>query len=156
MPPPRSADRKTWYETTRVAGPERPVLDYAAECDVCIVGAGLAGLTLARELARRGWDVVVLEAETIGSGASGRNGGFALQGCALDLASIEARVGLEHAKALHALSVAGMDYIRSAVEDLRMPGVTLTPGAPKVLRHRGGVDGFRLDAERMAKVYGHP
>ena len=52
----------TWYTETMVAAPERAPLASDIDVDVCVIGAGLAGLTTARELARRGWSVVVLEA----------------------------------------------------------------------------------------------
>src|SRR5436190_23566452 len=94
----------TWYEASGVPRVERPQLDFPTDADVCVVGGGLAGLTTARELARKGWDVVLVEADRIASGASGRNGGFVLAGFAEGLAAIEQRVGLEHARALHALS----------------------------------------------------
>ena len=44
-------------------------------CDVCVVGAGFTGLSAAYHLAERGYDVIVLEAQRVGFGASGRNGG---------------------------------------------------------------------------------
>ena len=47
--------------------------------------AGLAGLTVAREVARRGWSVAVLEAERVAAGASGRNSGFVLPGFREDI-----------------------------------------------------------------------
>jgi glycine/D-amino acid oxidase-like deaminating enzyme len=147
---------QTWYETTSVKRVERPQLDYVAEADVCVVGGGLAGLTTAREFARRGWDVVLLEADRIGSGASGRNGGFVLEGFAQGALEIEEAVGIEAARSLHALSREGMSYVRGVVETTRMPGVELRPGALKVVRHAGGVDAFRAAAERMTKVYDHP
>ena len=50
-----------WYEATRVASPERPRLNFDLDVDVCVIGAGLAGLTVAREVALRGWSVAVLE-----------------------------------------------------------------------------------------------
>ncbi|MDQ0473045.1 NAD(P)/FAD-dependent oxidoreductase [Labrys wisconsinensis] len=144
----------TWYEVSSVPRAERPELDFATDADVCVVGGGLAGLTTARELARRGWNVVLLEADRIASGASGRNGGFVLAGFAEGQGEIEKRVGLDHAKALHALSREGMAYVRDAVESTRMPGVALTGGALKVVRHAAGVDAFRAEAERRARFYG--
>jgi gamma-glutamylputrescine oxidase len=69
---------------------------------VCVVGAGLAGLTTVRELARRGRSVVLLEARRIAWNASGRNDGFVLPGFAESMDKIVSRVGLDHAKALWA------------------------------------------------------
>jgi glycine/D-amino acid oxidase-like deaminating enzyme len=145
----------TWYDTVSVPRTERPDLDYVAEADVCVVGGGLAGLTTARELARRGWDVVLVEAGAIASGASGRNGGFVLEGFAQDLAEIEQRVGLDHAKALHRLSRDGMEHVRRTIEETGMPGVDPMPGALKVVRHAGGVEALRAAADRISAAYGH-
>lgn len=58
-----------WRDTTSV--PERPPLTADAECDVCIVGAGIAGLTTAYLLAREGQRVIVLDAGDVGAGESG-------------------------------------------------------------------------------------
>src|ERR1700735_3825986 len=71
---------------------------------------GLAGLTTARELARSGWSVVLLEAGSLAAGASGRNTGFVLPGFACDADKIIARVGFERTKSLWALSQARVDY----------------------------------------------
>src|SRR5205823_5403098 len=60
----------------------RAALDAEVEADACVIGAGVSGLACARELARRGLDTVVLEARTVASGASGRNGGVPLAGAA--------------------------------------------------------------------------
>ena len=70
----------SWYEATRVASPQRPRLNFDLDVDVCVIGAGLAGLTVAREVARRGWSVAVLEANRVAWAASGRNTGFVLPG----------------------------------------------------------------------------
>src|SRR5262245_27559903 len=103
---------KTWYATTAVAAPERLPLNHDLDVDVCIVGAGLAGLTVAREVARRGWSVAVLEAGEVAGGASGRNAGFVSPGFAERIEAIVDRVGLPRARELWALSVAGVEYVR--------------------------------------------
>lgn len=71
----------SWYSLT----PNRLLATLGApkgeiNCDVCVVGAGFTGLSAALELAQKGYSVVVLEAETIGAGASGRNGGHLQRG----------------------------------------------------------------------------
>jgi gamma-glutamylputrescine oxidase len=144
----------TWYEATSVPRVERPELDFVAEADVCVVGGGLAGLNVARELAKRGWSVALLEAERIGAGASGRNGGFVIDGFALDMAAIERRVGLDTARRLHRLSREGMDLVRRTVAETNMPGVSIIPGALKVTRHAGGVAPMRSLADHMAANFG--
>lgn len=79
MPGPRD-HVKTWYAATAHAAPERPTLTGDQTADVCIIGGGFSGLATALTLAERGLDVILLEANRIGWGASGRNGGQILAG----------------------------------------------------------------------------
>ena len=58
----------------------RPALGGDAECEVCVIGAGIGGIALAWRLAGRGLDVCVLDAGVVAGGATGRNGGFFLAG----------------------------------------------------------------------------
>jgi glycine/D-amino acid oxidase-like deaminating enzyme len=113
-----------WYAATRVESPARGRLTVELDADVCIIGAGLAGLTTAREVARRGWSVVVLEAQSIAWSASGRSTGVVLPGFTLGADALIERVGLEQAKALWARSEAGAEYVRNAARD--MPGAALS------------------------------
>ncbi|MCC6888556.1 MAG: FAD-binding oxidoreductase [Hyphomicrobiales bacterium] len=117
------AAASTWYTETAVAAPERAPLTGDLDVDVCVIGAGLAGLTAARELARRNWSVAVLETHDVGSAASGRNMGFVLPGFACDMEDVVKRVGLDDARALWALAQAGLDYVRAAIDETGMPGV---------------------------------
>ena len=75
----------TWYTASMVPASARGPLTFDLDVDVCVVGAGLAGLTAAREIARRGWSVVVVEGRRIAWSASGRNTGFVLPGFAADV-----------------------------------------------------------------------
>ena len=154
---PTTTDSKpaTWYEATRVAFEARPSLDYVAEADVCIIGAGLAGLHVALEVARKGWSVVVLEAGTIATGASGRNAGFVHEGFAITPDRLEAMVGLSRAKALWKLSRDGLTAIRGLIETARLPGVGLELGGIHLSRRADPI-AFRTEAERMTELYGSP
>jgi glycine/D-amino acid oxidase-like deaminating enzyme len=118
----------SWYTETMVASPGREALKSDIDVDVCVVGAGLAGLTTARELARRGWSVAVLEARRIAWNASGRNTGFVLPGFAQSMDVVVRRVGLVHARHLWALSESGLDYVRNTIRETAMPGVDPSPG----------------------------
>jgi glycine/D-amino acid oxidase-like deaminating enzyme len=118
----------TWYAATMVPAPERERLTFDLDVDVCVIGGGLAGLTTAREIARRNWSVAVLEAQRIAWSASGRNDGFVLPGFADDIDRIVARVGLDHAKELWNLSAAGVEYVRHHISEAKLPGVDPTPG----------------------------
>lgn len=92
-----SADQQltkhSYYVATAPRGPGHPALESALECDVAVVGGGLAGLSAAIELAQRGYSVVVLEAQQVGWGASGRNGGQVIAGLACDQSVIEQQLG---------------------------------------------------------------
>lgn len=119
---------RSWYAATVLEAPPRPPLGVDLDVDICVIGGGLAGLTTAREVARRGWSVALLEAERIAANASGRNTGFVLPGFAAAPASVVARVGSSRTKGLWALSQAGLDYVRNAIRDDDMRGVAAQEG----------------------------
>ena len=81
--------------------------------DVCIVGAGYTGLSSALHLAKRGYKVVILEAETVGFGASGRNGGHVGTGQRMEQQDIEAKFGRETAHCLWNMSLEAVDTVRN-------------------------------------------
>jgi glycine/D-amino acid oxidase-like deaminating enzyme len=93
-----------------------PSLDGARECAVCIIGAGFAGLGTALSLSERGQhDTVVLEAQRVGFGASGRNGGFVFGGFSLDERALLAQAGPEAARALYRLTLDAVETIRRRI-----------------------------------------
>lgn len=126
----------SYYAATAIdAAAAHAPLTGAAAADVCVVGAGFAGLTTSLELARLGVDVCLVEAERAGWGASGRNGGFVSPGFAQSLPQIIARCGLEHARELFQLSREGAGYVRRAIEAHQMQDVRPVAGYLHVQRH---------------------
>src|SRR5277367_3378536 len=123
-----SAYGASWFAATMVEVPPRPPLSVDLDVEVCVIGGGLAGLTTAREIARGGWSVVLLEASRIAAGASGRNTGFVLPGFAASPDSIIGRVGLERAKDLWGLAQSGLDYVRNTIREEELPGVESQDG----------------------------
>src|SRR5262249_1408674 len=121
-----------WYVGGMVDAPRRPALYSDLDVDVCVIGGGLAGLTTAREVARKGWSVVLLEATRLAANASGRNTGFVLPGFGADADKLIARVGFERTKDLWSLSQAGLDYVRDTIRIEDAPGVDPQDGWPHV------------------------
>ena len=150
----------SWYTATMRAAPERGPLTFDLDVEVCVIGGGLAGLTAAREIARRGWSVAVLEAQRLAWNASGRNDGFVLPGFAESMHRVVGRVGIDHAKALWTLSQAGLDYVRTTIRETGMPGIDPVPGWLKVSKTDNTDDAladFELIGEQLeTEIEGWP
>jgi gamma-glutamylputrescine oxidase len=129
-------------------------LQGAQQCDVAVVGGGLAGLSAALELAERGFSVTLLEARELGFGASGRNGGQAIHGLACDQSTIEAQLGLDDARRVWDMSIEALELLRQRIARHAIDcdwrdgylGLATNPRKGREL----------LDwAERMERVYGY-
>ncbi len=106
----------SWYAATANPHPEHPRLRDAVECDALVVGGGFTGLSAALELAQRGYDTVLLEAERVGWGASGRNGGQIVSGYNKSMAEIARLVGPDDARHLWALDREARQILQDRVE----------------------------------------
>ena len=111
---------------------DRARLTFDLDVDICVVGAGLAGLTVALEATRLGASVAVLEGRHIGWGASGHQLGTVMPGYGLAIGELIERIGFEGTRDLWALSREGADYIRANATDETMPGIGLTEGVLEV------------------------
>jgi gamma-glutamylputrescine oxidase len=105
----------SWYAASASDKHVRPSLAGEITTDVCVIGAGFTGMSAALELAECGFGVVVLEADRVGFGASGRNGGQIVNGYSRDLETLERRYGPARAKALADMSLEGGEIIRSRI-----------------------------------------
>src|SRR5512140_437412 len=85
--------------------------------DVAVIGGGYTGLSAARTLAKRGLKVVVLEAETIGWGASSRNGGMTLTGLKVSMQTVIKRYGRDTARRLFQCSLESVDAVEKIVQE---------------------------------------
>ncbi len=128
----------TYPDTLYAAGfapvPASGPLKAQVSADICVIGAGFAGLTCALEAQRRGLEVVVLEAERVGWGASGRNAGIVSAGFALGSAELLEAAGDEDAWTLHGLSAAGAQYVRRQIERLGIRDALQGEGFYRVAR----------------------
>ncbi|MEM1345944.1 MAG: FAD-binding oxidoreductase, partial [Pseudomonadota bacterium] len=84
---------QSWYAETAGPLPDHAALEADTRADVCIVGGGYAGLSAALHLAEAGRSVVLIEANRIGWGASGRNGGQVASGPRADMDDYVEAVG---------------------------------------------------------------
>ncbi|HET8726539.1 MAG TPA: FAD-binding oxidoreductase [Alphaproteobacteria bacterium] len=144
----------TYYKRRLTSDAPRPELRGAQTADACIIGGGLAGLTAALELARRGRDVVVLEAQRVAWGASGRNGGFVSPGYSAALNVIERAVGPDDARSLMRLSIEGVDIVSQNISTLGIAEARSVKGLLKTIRYH---DPARLKAQQelMERDFGY-
>ena len=101
----------SWYAASAEPLPAQPALGGDIDADVCILGAGYVGLSAALDLAEAGYRVVVLEAERIGWGASGRNGGQVIFGWGCSEAKLESLLGRDDARRLFDWSLEAIHLI---------------------------------------------
>jgi gamma-glutamylputrescine oxidase len=138
---------ESYYSATTASAPAQPPLEGGARADVCVVGAGLAGCSAALALARRGYRVIVLEAQRIGWGASGRSGGQIIAGLAIEQDRLERMVGGPDARALWELSLAALARLQQHIEQLQIdcdwtPGILL---AALKVRHWQGLQHWHAE-----------
>lgn len=112
----RGVPGQSYYTATATASAALPELAGSRDAEVCIVGGGFAGLNTALGLVERGvHGVVLLEAKSIGHGASGRNGGFVFGGFSRSPADLLRELGPERAKRLYGGTIDGIELIRSRI-----------------------------------------
>ncbi|WP_291687084.1 FAD-binding oxidoreductase [Bradyrhizobium sp.] len=120
---------------SKIVGPdaatltERSRLSFDLDIDIAVVGAGLAGLTVALEAARLGASVAVLEGRHVGWNASGHQLGTVMPGYGLPIGDLIARIGFEDTRELWALSREGAEFVRANATEEWMPGIALSEGA---------------------------
>ncbi len=144
----------TYYSRTLTDASPRSSLKGVVTADVAIIGGGLAGLTAALDLVRSGRSVVVLEAERVGWGASGRNGGFVGPGYATGHANITRMVGAENARALHQLSIEGVRIVEENINDLAIADNERIYGKMSVLRY-DDPDSLAQHRDMMQREFGY-
>lgn len=134
-----------------------PVLAGVEEADVCVIGAGLAGINTALGLVERGKQVVMIEAKRIGWGASGRNAGFVAKGYSAGEASLAKTLGIKKAQELVSLTKKARQTIKSRIAAFNIDCGPIVDGVltaswrsqPEVLRQyiQDANDNFCLDFE---------
>ena len=144
----------SWYAATSDIPPARPALAGDVRADVCIVGAGYTGLSAALHLAQAGRRVVVLEAQRVGFGASGRNGGQLGTGQRVEQPYLEKMVGMDHARRLWDLGLEATDLVRHLIETHEID-CYYRPGIAWTAESDGDVADLHAYADHMARAYDH-
>jgi len=147
--------RDSYYAESVVRDARYPALQEDADCDVAIVGGGLAGLSAAIELAERGFSVRLLEAKAVGFGASGRNGGQAIHGLACDPAEIESQLGLDEARRVFGMSIEAIDLIRERCLRFAID-CDWRDGYLGVATSSGKARALLAGADHLEQAYGYP
>src|SRR5271154_723770 len=130
----------------------RPLPDRA---DVAIIGAGFTGLSAARTLAQRGAKVAVLESETIGWGASSRNGGMVLTGMKLGVNQLISKYGRELTQRMYAASLATIDCVEQIVSEEKIDCDFSRRGHLEVACKQKHFDDYARQAEVIAREFHH-
>jgi gamma-glutamylputrescine oxidase len=112
MPDPLN---NSYYAASANAWETQAGLHGDAGCDVCVIGGGFTGISAALALAEKGYSVILLEAQTIGFGASGRNGGQLIPGLRWSMREIDAAFGRSRAKAIFNLAWSAVDRVNDRV-----------------------------------------
>jgi len=143
-----------WLTTAEIpaADPHRALPD---SVDVAIIGAGFTGLSAALALARRGLRVAVLEARTIGWGASSRNGGMVLTGLKLPVPALIQRYGLEKVRAMYAASLDSINLVESIVREENIDCDFSRCGHLEVACKQRHFSGYAQSAARIKREFGH-
>ena len=134
-------------------GNTQPVVPRSA--DVAIIGAGYTGLAAARQLARAGADVVVLEREHIGFGASSRNGGQVLTGLKVEAASLVTRYGEARARQLFEVALESIARLEALVSEEAIDCEYSRVGHIQAAWKAKHFDAFRDEQSLLTRVFAH-
>src|SRR5947199_2420117 len=123
--------------------------------DVAVIGAGFTGLSAARTLAKRGAKVAVLESETIGWGASSRNGGMVLTGMKLGVNKLISMYGRERTQRMYAASLASIDCVEQIIREENIDCDFSRCGHLEVACKQKHFDDYARQAEVIARELNH-
>ena len=150
----RGAYPNSWYAATATPLERFAPLKGATKADVCVIGGGYTGLSAALHLAEMGRDVVLLDAQRVGFGASGRNGGQLGSGQRVDQDTLEKMLGIEHAQRLWALGEDAKALVKDLIAKHQID-CHLKPGVAHTASSQRDVDDLFAEAEHLNQHYGY-
>ncbi|MGJ8625681.1 MAG: NAD(P)/FAD-dependent oxidoreductase [Sulfitobacter sp.] len=144
----------SWYAATATPGERFPTLKGVVKADVCVVGGGYTGLSAALHLAEAGRDVVLIDAQRIGFGASGRNGGQLGSGQRVEQDGLEKMLGADHAKHLWQMGEDAKDLVKSLIQRHKIE-CHLKPGVAHTASNASDLAHLHSYAEHLRSHYGY-
>src|SRR5881396_4088770 len=147
---PSSAQQNYWLTTVEVPKTDTK-MPLPETVDVAVIGAGFTGLSAARTLAKLGARVAVLEAETVGWGASSRNGGMVLTGLKLGAADLISRYGKETTRRMFSASLEAISTVEQIVADEKIDCDFCRCGHLEVANKPSHFHAFERSAETMER-----
>jgi len=144
-----------WLTTAQMPGESDTITPIPEKVDVAVIGAGITGLSAAYTLAKQGVNVIVLEAESIGWGASSRNGGMALTGLKLPMQTIIKRYGKSLARDLFQCSLDSVSTVEQIVNEEKIDCGFARTGHLLVANKPQHYEALKEEVEFMAKEFNH-
>ena len=147
-------EQNYWLSTTEFPKTDstRPLPEVV---DVAVIGAGFTGLSAARSLAKRGAKVAVLDSETVGWGASSRNGGMVLTGLKLGVNKLISMYGRERTQRMYAASLATIDCVEQIVREETIDCDFSRCGHLEVACKQKHFDDYARQAEVIDRDFNH-
>lgn len=145
---------QSWYAATSESLPRFAPLKGAQKADVCVVGGGYTGLSAALHLAQSGRDVVLLDAQRVGFGASGRNGGQLGSGQRVEQDKLEKMLGLDRAKKLWQMGEDAKGLVKSLIAEHQIE-CHLKPGIAWTASVMSDVESLHRYADHLRGTYGY-
>ena len=150
----RGAYPESWYTATATPLDPFPPLEGSATADDCVVGGGFTGLSAALHLAEAGRSVVLIDAQRVGFGASGRNGGQVGSGQRVDQITLEKRHGREAARQLWDIGEEAKALVKGLIDRHGIPA-RWRPGVAAAAYKQAEVAEIHQYADHMATAYGY-
>lgn len=144
---------RSYYAATANAWPTQASLDSGLDCDIAVIGGGFTGLSAALACAEKGLSVILLEAHTIGFGASGRNGGQLIPGLRWSMQEMDAEFGRERAQAIFDLAWSAGGRVQDRISKHNID-CDLKPGHLEAAYKPAHFDDMQREAEFLSREFG--
>jgi gamma-glutamylputrescine oxidase len=144
----------SYYRATANVFAAQPSLIGDHKADVCVIGGGFTGLSAALAAAEAGYSVILLEAETIGFGASGRNGGQLIPGLRWGMVEILSEFGPERARAIYNVALSAVASVKARIAKHEI-ACDLKSGHLEAAYKPANFDAMHRELDVLSDSFGH-